>query len=149
MRSVSRLTDGKPKLMHARSLPGLPVSHCWLQKDPTFPAQRPPSLVTSLFPWVPHFSLLAGRRSCPWAALMPLSAPPQGGVPEQVLRGSRVQIFSVLLQAHHRWHRRRVKSVRRCFTPQRGLYFLVVAHSPSRVYGMKQNGMWPLKEEQP
>lgn len=148
MRSISRLIDGKSKLMCAGSLSGLPVSHCGLQKEPTLPAQRPPSLMASLFPWVPHFGLWAGFRSCPRAGRMTLSAPPQGGIPEQVLHGSWLQIFSVLLQAHHRRHRGRVKPVHRCFTPQTRLYFPVVSHPQSRVCGMKLNGMRPLKEEQ-
>lgn len=148
MRNISRLTDGKSKLMCAGSLSGLPVSHCGLQKEPTLPAQRPPTLMASIFPWMTHFGLSAGHRSCPWAALTTLSAPPQGGVPEQVLRGSWLQIFSILLQAHHRRHCGRVKPVHRCFAPQTRLYFLVVGHPQSRVCGTKLNGMWPLKEEQ-
>lgn len=55
--------------------------------------------------------------------------PPQGGVPEQVLCGSWVQIFSVLLQAHHRWHCRRLKPVHWFFISQTRPYFqALVAH---------------------
>lgn len=55
--------------------------------------------------------------------------PPQGGVPEQVLCGSWVQILSVLLQAYHRWHCRRLKPVHWFFVSQTRPYFLIIGCS--------------------